>query len=98
MTARRPRIAGPCSASWAAAVKPFASAAAACRIIVIIRQDDHDDQAPVHHTGHPPTATSWTVPEMLELKAVPGVDEVLGDQCQFGLRPRTTGGGTGPAC
>ena len=46
---------------------------------------------------HPLTATSWSVPEVLALRALPGVGEVVADLCQFGLRSPSPAGGSGPA-
>jgi hypothetical protein len=46
---------------------------------------------------HPRTATSWSVPEVLALRARPEVGEVIADLCQFGLRSPSPVGGTGPA-
>jgi hypothetical protein len=46
---------------------------------------------------HPRTATSWSVPEMLALRARPGVGEVVADLCQFGLRSPSPMGGSGLA-
>ena len=51
LEARCPGFVGPCSACWAAAVKPFVSSAATCR-----------NMATPHHTGHPPSATSGAGP------------------------------------
>jgi len=46
---------------------------------------------------HPLTATSWSVPEVLALRARLGVGEVVADLCQFGLRSPSLAGESCPA-
>ncbi len=45
---------------------------------------------------HRLTATSWSVPEVLALRAHPGVGEVVADLCQFGLRSPSLAGAKKP--
>ena len=46
---------------------------------------------------HPAGATSWNRPEMKSLMRLKGVTEVIGDQCMFGLKSRSSSGKERPA-
>ena len=46
---------------------------------------------------HPASATSWSRPEMRSLRRLPGVVQVVGDLCMFGLTTRSATGQARPA-
>ena len=46
---------------------------------------------------HPASATSWNEKAVVEIAAMPNVEIVTADQCQYGLESPTPHGGNAPA-